>query len=185
MSHKRHFQHYKRSRRHSLFHFLVSPSLLSSLLSPSSSSSCLPSLLFSSIPPCLCLCGERWGQLLRRSGKVLLSTARPTSPESDQTKGGGRSDVQRTPSPGAESERFDLTKIQLSSKLSPKIQKNLPRKFVSGWESSERRAPHPSQNERQFDRETSRFSAYTERGVAVADALRPIFYLLNPFFFFV
>ena len=46
-----------------------------------------PSLLFSSIPPCLCLCGERWGQLLRRSGKVLLSTARPTSPINDQTKG--------------------------------------------------------------------------------------------------
>ena len=51
---------------------------------------------------------------------VLLSTARPTSPASDQTKGGGRPGVQRTPRFGAESERFDLTKIQLSSKLSPK-----------------------------------------------------------------
>ena len=38
--------------------------------------------------------------------------------------------VQRTPRFGAESERFDLTKIQLSSKLSPKVQKKLARKFV-------------------------------------------------------
>ena len=91
MIHKRRFQHYKRFRHHSLFGFLVSPSLLSSLLSPSSSSS-----------------------------SVLLSTARPTSPASDQTKGGGRSGVQRTPRFGAESERFDLTKIQLSSKIESK-----------------------------------------------------------------
>ena len=51
---------------------------------------------------------------------VLLSTACPTSPESDQTKEGGRSGVQKTPRFGAESERFDLTKIWLSSNLSPK-----------------------------------------------------------------
>ena len=54
---------------------------------------------------------------------MMLSKARPTSPASDQTKRGGvRSGVQRTsPKFGAESERSDLmTKIQLSSKLSPK-----------------------------------------------------------------
>ena len=38
--------------------------------------------------------------------------------------------VQRTPRFGAESERFDLTKIKLSSKLSLKVQKKLPRNFV-------------------------------------------------------
>ena len=58
---------------------------------------------------------------------VLLSTARPTSPASDKG-GGGRSGVQRTPSFGAESERSDLTKIQLLSKLSPK---EFAKKFVS------------------------------------------------------
>ena len=51
---------------------------------------------------------------------VLLSTACPTSLASDQTKGGGRPGVQRTPRFGAREQRFDLTKIQLSSKLSPK-----------------------------------------------------------------
>ena len=61
----------------------------------------------------------------RRHGKILwavllISTARPTSPKSDQTKEGGRSGVERTPRFGAESERFDRTKIQLSCKLSPK-----------------------------------------------------------------
>ena len=61
-------------------------------------------------------------------GKVLLSKICPTSPESDQTEGGwvGRVYTEGTPEntevrcPRAESERFDLTKIQLSSKLSPK-----------------------------------------------------------------
>ena len=66
---------------------------------------------------------------------VLLSTACPTSPESDQTKEGGRSGVQKTPRFGAESERFDLTKIQFSSKLSP-------RKFVSDGKA--RRDEHPT-----------------------------------------
>ena len=42
---------------------------------------------------------------------VLLSTACPNSLASDQTKGGGRSGVQRTPRFGAESERSDPTKI--------------------------------------------------------------------------
>ena len=60
---------------------------------------------------------------------VLLSTACPTSLASDQTKGGGRPGVQRTPKFGAREQRFDLTKIQLSSKLSPKDPKEFAKKF--------------------------------------------------------
>ena len=60
---------------------------------------------------------------------VLLSTACPTSLASDQTKGGGRPGVQRTPKSGAREQRFDLTKIQLSSKLSPKDPKEFAKKF--------------------------------------------------------
>ena len=64
-----------------------------------------------------------------RSHSVLLSTACPTSLASDQTKGGGRPGVQRTPRFGAREQRFDLTKIQLSSKLSPKDPKEFAKKF--------------------------------------------------------
>ena len=60
---------------------------------------------------------------------VLLSTACPTSLASDQTKRGGRPGVQRTPKFGAREQRFDLTKIQLSSKLSPKDPKEIAKKF--------------------------------------------------------
>ena len=60
---------------------------------------------------------------------VLLSTACPTSLASDQTKGGGRPGVQRTPRFGDREQRFDLTKIQLSSKLSPKDPKEFAKKF--------------------------------------------------------
>ena len=60
---------------------------------------------------------------------VLLSTACPTSLASDLTKGGGRPGVQRTPRFGAREQRFDLTKIQLSSKLSPKDPKEFAKKF--------------------------------------------------------
>ena len=60
---------------------------------------------------------------------VLLSTACPTSLASDQTKGGGRLGVQRTPRFGAREQRFDLTKIQLSSKLSPKDPKEFAKKI--------------------------------------------------------
>ena len=60
---------------------------------------------------------------------ILLSTACPTSLASDQTKGGGRPGVQRTPRFGAREQRFDLTKIQLSSKLSPKDPKEFAKKF--------------------------------------------------------
>ena len=63
------------------------------------------------------------------NGSVLLSTACPTSLASDQTKGGGRPGVQRTPRFGAREQRFDLTKIQLSSKLSPKDPKEFAKKF--------------------------------------------------------
>ena len=44
-------------------------------------------------------------------------------------KGGGRPGVQRTPRFGAREQRFDLTKIQLSSKLSPKDPKEFAKKF--------------------------------------------------------
>ena len=60
---------------------------------------------------------------------VLLSTACPTSLASDQTKGGGRPGVQRTPRFGAREQRFDLTKIQLSSKLSLKDPKEIAKKL--------------------------------------------------------
>ena len=63
------------------------------------------------------------------TGSVLLSTACPTSLASDQTKGGGRPGVQRTPRFGDREQRFDLTKIQLSSKLSPKDPKEFAKKF--------------------------------------------------------
>ena len=63
------------------------------------------------------------------NGSVLLSTACPTSLASDQTKGGGRPGVQRTPRFGAREQRFDLTKIQLSSKLSPKDPKEFAKKI--------------------------------------------------------
>ena len=66
--------------------------------------------------------------MTRRQG-VLLSTACPTSLASDQTKGGGRPGVQRTPRFGAREQRFDLTKIQLSSKLSPKDPKEFAKKI--------------------------------------------------------
>ena len=65
----------------------------------------------------------------KRGLSVFLSTACPTSLASDQTKGGGRPGVQRTPKFGAREQRFDLTKIQLSSKLSPKDPKEFAKKF--------------------------------------------------------
>ena len=46
-----------------------------------------------------------------RESERRREAERPTSPASDQTKGGDRSGVQRTPRFGAESKRFDLTKI--------------------------------------------------------------------------
>ena len=70
--------------------------------------------------------GEGEGPLAHNSrNQVLLSTACPTSPASDQTKGGGRSGVQKKPRFGAESERFNLTEIQFTSKLSQKNPKEV------------------------------------------------------------
>ena len=80
---------------------------------------------------CCCVCAERPIAALEilDPPPVLLSTACPTSLASDQTKGGGRPGVQRTPKSGAREQRFDLTKIQLSSKLSPKDPKEIAKKF--------------------------------------------------------
>ena len=72
---------------------------------------------------------QRFWNHLQTPSLVLLSTACPTSLASDQTKGGGRPGVQRTPRFGAREQRFDLTKIQLSSKLSPKDPKEFAKKF--------------------------------------------------------
>ena len=68
-------------------------------------------------------------QITGKPRSVLLSTACPTSLASDQTKGGGWPGVQRTPRFGDREQRFDLTKIQLSSKLSPKDPKEIAKKF--------------------------------------------------------
>merc|ERR1711968_425961 len=51
--------------------------------------------------------------------------------------GGGRPGVQRTPRFGAEEQRFDLTKIQLSSKLSPKDPKEFVKK-IREWRGAAR-----------------------------------------------
>ena len=61
---------------------------------------------------------------------VLLSTACPTSLASDQTKGGGRSGVQRTPRFGAREQKIRSDEDTALSKLSPKDPKELPR---SSW----------------------------------------------------
>ena len=91
---------------------------------------------------------------------VLLSTACPTSLASDQTKGGGRPGVQRTPRFGAREQRFDLTKIQLSSKLSPKDPKEFAKK-IREWRGAtpgNGRATH--HNTKGKSTETSRLYIY-------------------------
>ena len=109
---------------------------------------------------------------------VLLSTACPTSLASDQTKGGGRPGVQRTPRFGAREQRFDLTKIQLSSKLSPKDPKEFAKK-IREWRGAAPGKGRPTHhNTKGNSTETSRLFAHTQR--SVADALR-----LKFFFFFV
>ena len=95
-----------------------------------------------------------------RSSSVLLSTACPTSLASDQTKGGGRPGVQRTPRFGAREQRFNLTKIQLSSKLSPKDPKEFAKK-IREWRGAapgEGRATH--HNTKGKSTETSRLYIY-------------------------
>ena len=91
---------------------------------------------------------------------VLLSTACPTSLASDQTKGGGRPGVQRTPRFGAREQRFDLTKIQLSSKLSQKDPKEYAKK-IREWRGAapgKGRATH--HNTKGKSTETSRLYIY-------------------------
>ena len=74
--------------------------------------------------------------------------------------------------------RHQPTKTQLSSNLSQKkIVKNAPEWMGTAARRKERHIHHNTQHKRQFDRETSRLSTYTQR--SVADALR------LKFFFFV
>ena len=58
-------------------------------------------------------------------GIILLSAARPTSPASDQTKGGIGRVYREHRGSVPESGRFDLTKIQLSSTKNNKFPKSL------------------------------------------------------------
>ena len=60
---------------------------------------------------------------------VLLSTACPTSLASDQTKGGGRPGVQRTPRFGAREQKIRSDEDTALSKLSPKDPKEFAKKF--------------------------------------------------------
>ena len=76
----------------------------------------------------------------------------------------------------------DAALIQIESKSPKEFAKKI-REWMGKL--GEKSAPSITTRKAILDRETSRLSAYTERGVAVADALRPNFYLLNPFFFFV
>ena len=106
---------------------------------------------------------------------VLLSTACPTSLASDQTKGGGRPGVQRTPRFGAREQRFDLTKIQLSSKLSPKDPKEFAKK-IREWRGAAPGNGRPTHhNTKGNSAETSRLFAHTERSLAGAQALLKLF----------
>ena len=108
---------------------------------------------------------------------VLLSTACPTSLASDQTKGGGRPGVQRTPRFGAREQRFDLTKIQLSSKLSPKDPKEFAKK-IREWRGAAPGKGRPTHhNTKGNSTETSRLFAHTQR--SVADALRLKFFFIE------
>ena len=66
-----------------------------------------------------------------------------------------------------ESKRFDPTKIQPSFKLSPN---EFAMKIREWMGTAEETSSHQSQHKRQFDRETSRLSTYTQR--SVADELR-------------
>ena len=111
---------------------------------------------------------------------VLLSTACPTSLASDQTEGGGRPGVQRTPRFGAREQRFDLTKIQLSSKLSPKDPKEFAKK-IREWRGAAPGKGRPTHhNTKGNSTETSRLFAHTERSVAGALRLKFFFFLSVP-----
>ena len=105
---------------------------------------------------------------------VLLSAACPTSLAGDQTKGGGRPGVQRTPRSGAREQRFDLTKIQLSSKLSPKDPKEFAKKNRELRGAAPGKGRPTNHNTKGNSTETSHLFAHTER--SVADALRLKFF---------
>ena len=107
---------------------------------------------------------------------VLLSTACPTSLASDQTKGGGRPGVQRTPRFGDREQRFDLTKIQLSSKLSPKDPKEFAKK-IREWRGAAPGKWRPTHhNTKGNSAETSRLFAHPPRSVADAPRLKFFFF---------
>ena len=92
-------------------------------------------------------------------GIILLSAARPTSPASDQTKGGGRSGVQRTPRFGAREQKIRSDEDTALSKLSPKIQRNCQE---ISWVDEEARRDGPllNHNTKRHSPETSRLYIY-------------------------
>ena len=73
---------------------------------------------------------------------------------------GGRPGVQRTPRFGAREQRFDLTKIQLSSKLSPKDPKEFAKK-IREWRGAAPGKGRPTHhNTKGNSTETSRLYIY-------------------------
>ena len=75
-------------------------------------------------------------------------------------KGGGRPGVQRTTRFGAREQRFDLTKIQLSSKLSPKDPKEFAKK-IREWRGAAPGKGRPTHhNTKGNSTETSRLYIY-------------------------
>ena len=110
---------------------------------------------------------------------VLLSTACPTSLASDQTKGGGRPGVQRTPRFGAREQRFDLTKIQLSSKLSPKDPKEFAKKFRDATGEPREKRLLQITNSKATYRDPIVSTYTTQRSVADALRLKFFFFCLS------
>ena len=105
---------------------------------------------------------------------VLLSTACPTSLASDQTKGGGRSGVQRTPRFGAREQKIRSDEDTALSKLSPKDPKEIAKKFRE-WMRKPRRDEAPLHlqvtNLKASQQRDSIVSPYTTQR-SVADVLR-------------
>merc|ERR1712005_98720 len=84
----------------------------------------------------------------------------------------------RTQRFGAREQRFDLTKIQLSSKLSPKDPKEFAKK-IREWRGAAPGKGRPTHNNKKGNSiETPRLFAYTQR--SVADALRLKFFFVCP-----
>ena len=79
-----------------------------------------------------------------------------------------------------ESKRFDLTKIQLSSKLSPKDPKEFAKK-IREWRGAAPGNGQPTHhNTKGNSTETSRLFAHTQRSVADALRLKFFFFLSVP-----